>query len=170
MSLRSHIRDDFPVGWWRSASWWRAGFADLGLWIVACAFTIGLIRRVRSAVSHRDDPSRLAGIDAEKFAAGALVNLAGFFGWGRGLLTGESPEATTGFVTAWVGLCVLNAVAAITVIAVLARSRVKSRVAWSMIDFIDDHLPPAHRPPQTRDEYQAVRLADTLIVDRPDVA
>lgn len=165
MSLRSRVRDDFPAGWWRSASWWFSGLRDLGLWCVACLFTVGLGRRVHRVVISRDDPTRLAGVDAEKFAAGALVSLAGFFGCGQALYNGEFDGPTSGIVAGWLVLLAANAAVAIIVLVVLARSRLRARVTWSMIDFVDDHLPPAHRPPETGDEYQAARLAETLIDD-----
>lgn len=168
MSLRSRVRDDFPRGWWHSTSWWLSGLADLGLWCVACVFTLGLSRRAYRVVIVRDDPSRLARVDAEKFAAGALVNSAGLFGCGQALLAGEFDGAASSVVAVWIGLCAINVAVAITVLVVLARSRLRARVAWSMIDFVEDHLPPAHRPPQTRTEYEASRLADTLIDDGQD--
>ncbi|MEW1821416.1 hypothetical protein AB0323_11580 [Arthrobacter sp. NPDC080031] len=49
-------------------------------------------------------------------------------------------------------------VVSVTALAMLARSRVRHRDTWAEIDFVETHAPKYGRPPETIEEYRALRL------------
>jgi hypothetical protein len=51
-----------------------------------------------------------------------------------------------------------NAGVSFVVLAVLTRSRIQKRAAWSRLDFIKKHAPKNGRPPKMIEEYRAQPL------------
>ena len=43
MGLKIGLRNEFPRGWWRSASWWLAVLREVGLGIVTVVATAALL-------------------------------------------------------------------------------------------------------------------------------
>ncbi|MEU7317893.1 hypothetical protein [Streptomyces sp. NPDC007083] len=163
MSLRSTVRDEFPHGWWRSPRWWFEGARQTALGCLTAAAPVLFAREAHRAVRYRDDPPALSSLkgSAEGYAGGLLLGCAG-------LGAAVALEiATPGWCLDWavfsrLGLmslwCLANVTVASTMLTILVRSRIRHRPYWEEVDFIDAHAPKHGRPPETSEEYRALRL------------
>lgn len=151
---RTHLRNEFPRGWWRSPRWWFAGALEAASKAVVTMAPMLLIHKTAYAVRHRRSPIELARIDGEGFVYGFVSHLALIS------LLVLVTFAQPGMLPMLLGLgayLLVNAAVAGTVVVVLAISRWHERADWSAIDFIDKHG-AVGRPPETPAEYEADRL------------
>lgn len=44
----------------------------------------------------------------------------------------------------------------------LAAMRLRRLLEWSILDYADEHAAPAHRPPETVEEYEAERIQKSV--------
>lgn len=161
MRISSIMRRDFPRGWWRSGSWWSMGLRGVLASCMVAMFTALFVRRVRRMIAHRDQPRRLAGLlgRAEGWAMAVLLGLVYFSLLvvlvvdGGGL---PGPLVPLGVVALlW---STSNVVVGGTALGVLVRSRIRDRQEWADIDFVEEHAPRHGRPPETVEEYRALRM------------
>lgn len=161
MGLRSMIRDEFPRGWWRSASWWLEGVKEIGRNCAVALATAVFARHAARMVRDRDDPVALSRskVTDEGWCTGLLV-AAVLLGAGVALALSASPgsSGTAAVATAMILWSLANLTTAAAALAVLMRSRIRRRGCWEEIDFVDLNAPRRGRPPETVEEYRALRL------------
>lgn len=162
MRLRSRIRDEFPRGWFKSGRWWLEGIREIGLSCAAAVATALFARQALRLVKDRDDPVALsrARIAGEAWCAGLLV-AAVVLGAGVALaLESSAADAPGAALTAaaMIAWSLADIATAATALAVLMRSRIGERSSWEEIDFVDLHASRQGRPPETVEEYRALRL------------
>lgn len=157
MDLKTGLRNEFPRGWWRSASWWRVGLREVGLGVVAIAV---LLPWVVPGLRSRGEPGALSIFDRclEGCLAGLVVHLTGLVGLAvldlRGELTAV-PALLLVLAAAWVSA---NAAIAGLALSLVLRSRWARRAEWSVLDFVAARAPRYGRPPEAVEEYEAERL------------
>lgn len=119
-------------------------------------------REALRLVRDRDSPDDLARrrVPTEGWVAGLLL---GCMVLGSSTaLAAPAGSSGRGLVQAAVLVAMLwwlaNVLVSLTALAVLARSRIRHRDVWAEIDFIKAHAPKYGRPPETVEEYRALRL------------
>ncbi len=161
-SLRTRIRNEFPVGWWRSARWWFSGLRDIATSCAVAVLTPFFARRVTRILRLRNAPVLLARLTGavEAWIGAALINLLTLTVMVMLLVTGveEGSLPIVGgalVMTCWSSTSV---VLAAIVLVVLVRSRLRRRDAWRELDFVSENIPRGGRPPETVEEYEALKL------------
>lgn len=163
-SWRSRLRDELPRGWWCSQRWWLTGLGEVVVGLLATFAAVVLTRTVARAWRAREDPSALRGMDRviEGYVGSVVlhgVGLAGLLLPGVRAGLGSAPAAVLIVLIAW---CAENLAVGLWAGVIIARSRWRCRVHWSMIDFVDEHAPKNGREPATTEEYQAQRLSASV--------
>ncbi|MFF1880057.1 hypothetical protein ACFVVC_01140 [Pseudarthrobacter sp. NPDC058196] len=167
MNLRAKTRDEFPRGWWRSGRWWLEGARELGVNCLAALASVLFVREVLRLVRDRDSPDDLARrrVPTEGWVAGLLLGcmaLGSFTALASLAAQTGSSSPDRGLVQVAVLVSMLwwlaNVVVSVTALAVLSRSRIRHMDAWAEIDFVETHAPKYGRPPETVEEYRALRL------------
>jgi hypothetical protein len=162
MNLRGKASDEFPLGWWHSGRWWLEGARELTVNCLAALAAVFFLREVPRLVRDRDSPADLARrrVPTEGWVAGLLLGCTAL--GSSTAVAAQTGSTERGLVHAAVCIAILwwlaNVVVSLTALAVLARSRVQHRDTWAEIDFVQTHAPKYGRPPETIEEYRALRL------------
>lgn len=161
MRISSILRRDFPRGWWRSSAWWFAGFRDVMVSCMVAMFTAAYMGRARRIVRHRDDPQEVARLvgRVEGWMMAVLLGAAYLSMLVALVVQLGQPSGPLWIVGATMFLWSTSSIAiGGAVLVVLARSRLRQRRAWSDIDFVEENTPRHGRPPETVEEYRALRM------------
>ncbi|QOT16679.1 hypothetical protein [Paenarthrobacter sp. YJN-5] len=165
MNLRGKARDEFPLGWWHSGRWWLEGARELAVNCLAALAAVCFLREALRLVRDRDSPADLARrrVPTEGWVAGLLLGcMALGSSTALAAVAAQTGSSEPGLVQAAVLIAIFwwlaNVVVSVTALAVLARSRVRHRDTWAEIDFVESHAPKYGRPPETVEEYRALRL------------
>ena len=129
--------------------------------LLAAIATVLFVREAIRLVNLRDQPREIARgrVSVEGWTAGLIVGIAGVVTMGSvtgyALDEGQSAlGAACGISAMW---SLLNAAVAAIAVGVLVRSRLRQRADWKDLDFIEAHAPRNGRPPETVEEYRALR-------------
>ncbi|MDO4254298.1 MAG: hypothetical protein Q4C81_04010 [Kocuria sp.] len=165
MNLRSTARNEFPRGWWRSRRWWLESLRELVLNCLTAIAAVIFAREAGRLVRDRDSPQALSirRISTEGWTAGFLVGCTVFVSMAAlAALAAQDSASDQGVVLAIAIVGALWSLAGVatsaTALAVLVRSRIRHRADWEEIDFIEANAPKHGQPPETVEEYRALRL------------
>ncbi|SIO87182.1 hypothetical protein [Nocardiopsis sp. JB363] len=162
MGLKTGLRNEFPRGRWRSASWWLAGLWEIDLGIVAVVATAALLPWAVRGLRSRDEPEALSVFDRcfKGCLAGLVAHLAGLLGLAVLDLRGELMAVLALPLILAAAWSSANAATAGLALFLVARSRWARQAEWSVIGFVAARAPRYGRPPETIEEYEAEQLRE----------